>query len=106
MSVERIRGEHDITVVPDRTEAAAYYLTYIDQIPEGDICGLLDAQGKETRDLLLMEAIYQSVGGLDAQVMVRRQRLISDGQAKLEAVSSEYYFASPLKRWGFGGDLR
>lgn len=41
-----------MTAVPDRTEAAAYYFTYIDQVPEGDICGLLDAQGKETLDLL------------------------------------------------------
>ena len=41
-----------MTAVPDRTEAAAYYFSYIDQVPEGDICGLLDAQGKETLDLL------------------------------------------------------
>ncbi len=41
-----------MTVVPDRAEAAAYYFTYIDQVPEGDICELLEAQGKETLDLL------------------------------------------------------
>ena len=41
-----------MTAVPDRTEAAAYYFIYIDQVPEGDICELLDAQGKETLDLL------------------------------------------------------
>jgi hypothetical protein len=29
---------------PERTEAAAYYFTYIDQVPDGDICELLDAQ--------------------------------------------------------------
>ena len=29
---------------PDRTEAGAYYFTYIDQVPEGDICELLEAQ--------------------------------------------------------------
>ena len=29
---------------PDRTEAAAYYFTYIDQVPDGSICDLLDAQ--------------------------------------------------------------
>ena len=39
--------------VPDRTEAAEYYFTYIDLVPQGDICGLLDAQGKEVLDLLL-----------------------------------------------------
>ncbi len=42
-----------MTAVPDRTEAAEYYFTYIDQVPEGDICGLLDAQGDNVLDLLL-----------------------------------------------------
>ena len=37
-----------MTTVPDRTEAAPYYFTYIDQVPAGDILGLLDAQGPET----------------------------------------------------------
>ena len=36
----------------DRNEAAEYYFTYIDQVQEGDICELLDAQGNETLDLL------------------------------------------------------
>lgn len=38
--------------VPDRTEAAEYYFTYIDQVPQGDICELLEAQGREMLDLL------------------------------------------------------
>lgn len=29
---------------PERTEAAAYYFTYIDQVPEGNICEILEAQ--------------------------------------------------------------
>jgi DinB superfamily len=33
---------------PERTEAAEYYFTYIDLVPDGDICGLLRAQGHET----------------------------------------------------------
>jgi hypothetical protein len=33
---------------PDRTEAAEYYFTYIDQVPEGDVCDLLEAQAPET----------------------------------------------------------
>ena len=41
-----------MTAAPDRTEAAEYYFTYIDRVPEGDICELLDAQGKETLALL------------------------------------------------------
>jgi uncharacterized damage-inducible protein DinB len=47
--------------VPDRTEAAEYYFTYIDQVPEGDICGLLDAQGNEVLDLLLGISEQQSL---------------------------------------------
>jgi hypothetical protein len=41
-----------MTSVPDRTEAAEYYFTYINQVPEGDICALLDVQGNEVLDLL------------------------------------------------------
>ncbi len=29
---------------PDRTEAAEYYFTYIDQVPAGDIREILEAQ--------------------------------------------------------------
>ena len=35
------------TTVPDRTEAAPYYFTYIDRVPAGDICATLDAQAGE-----------------------------------------------------------
>ncbi len=34
--------------IPDRSEAASYYFTYIDQVPGGDICETLDRQGAET----------------------------------------------------------
>jgi hypothetical protein len=37
---------------PDRNEAAAYYFTYIDQVPAGDICGILAAQLGDTLTLL------------------------------------------------------
>jgi DinB family protein len=37
---------------PDRTEAAEYYFTYIDQVGGGDICGILEAQVPETLSLL------------------------------------------------------
>jgi hypothetical protein len=33
---------------PARSEAADYYFTYIDLVPDGDICALLRAQGGET----------------------------------------------------------
>jgi hypothetical protein len=50
-----------MTAVPERTEAAEYYFTYIDQVPEGDICGVLEAQGKETLDLLFHISEEQSL---------------------------------------------
>lgn len=41
-----------MTTAPDRTEAADYYFTYIDQVGAGDICEILDAQLPETLALL------------------------------------------------------
>jgi hypothetical protein len=41
-----------MTTRPDRTEAAPFYFTYIDQVPDGDICELLETQGREVVDLL------------------------------------------------------
>ena len=37
---------------PDRTEAAEYYFTYINQVPAGDIRTILEAQRGETVQLL------------------------------------------------------
>jgi len=37
---------------PGRTEAAEYYFSYIDQVPDGDIRTILHAQLGETTDLL------------------------------------------------------
>ena len=41
-----------MTAVPDRSEAAEYYFTYIDQVPTGDICATLRAQSDEFQALL------------------------------------------------------
>lgn len=41
-----------IATVPDRTEAAEYYFTYIDQVAGGEICDILEAQLAETIALL------------------------------------------------------
>jgi hypothetical protein len=38
--------------IPDRTEAAEYYFTYIDQVPSGDIRAILERQRSETVQLL------------------------------------------------------
>lgn len=37
---------------PERTEAASYYFKYIDQVPDGDILNILEAQGREILGLL------------------------------------------------------
>jgi DinB superfamily len=37
-----------MTIAPDRSEAAEYYFTYIDQVGGGDICDVLAAQLDET----------------------------------------------------------
>jgi hypothetical protein len=39
-------------MLPDRTEAAEYYFTYISQVPGGDVVQLLEQQLAEVRDLL------------------------------------------------------
>ena len=41
-----------MTTIPDRSEAAEYYFTYIDQVPAGDIREILRAQLPETVGLL------------------------------------------------------
>ncbi len=38
--------------VPDRSEAAEYFFTYINQVPEGDIIGILDKQATDHAALL------------------------------------------------------
>jgi uncharacterized damage-inducible protein DinB len=40
------------TTTPDRTEAAEYYFTYIDQVAAGDICAVLETQLAETLEFL------------------------------------------------------
>jgi hypothetical protein len=41
-----------MSTVVDRTEAAEYWFKYIDLVPDGDICGILEAQATETVALL------------------------------------------------------
>jgi uncharacterized damage-inducible protein DinB len=45
---------------PDRTEAAEYYFTYIDQVPEGDIITILGAQAAE------VVAMLESISGAES----------------------------------------
>ena len=41
-----------MTSIPDRSEAAEYYFTYINQVPAGNICDVLSAQLPNTLALL------------------------------------------------------
>jgi hypothetical protein len=41
-----------MTTAPDRTEAAEYYFTYINQVPAGDVCEILEAQRDELLEAL------------------------------------------------------
>src|SRR5262245_2135876 len=45
-------GWCEMAAILDRTEAAEYYFRYIDQVGEGDICRILEAQFPETLTLL------------------------------------------------------
>ena len=47
---------------PDRTEAAAYYFTYIDQVGEGDIREILESQAAEASTLFDSIAEGASLG--------------------------------------------
>jgi hypothetical protein len=46
---------------PDRTEAADYYFTYIDQVPDGDICEILRAQSAGVLNLFELISDEQSL---------------------------------------------
>jgi hypothetical protein len=50
---------HDIP--PERSEAAEYYFTYIDQVATTDICGALEAQHTETLHLFSAISEEQSL---------------------------------------------
>jgi hypothetical protein len=47
-----------MTSAPDRSEAAPYYFTYIDRVPAGDICAILERQGTDM--LALMRTISET----------------------------------------------
>lgn len=48
-----------MVAAPDRSEAAEYYFRYIEQVPAGDICQILDTQAAET--LAFLAAIPEEV---------------------------------------------
>jgi hypothetical protein len=50
------------TTRPDRTEAADYYFTYIDKVPAGDVCQILETQLSDAVALLRPVSEEQSLG--------------------------------------------
>jgi hypothetical protein len=50
------------TTAPDRSEAADYYFTYIDKVPAGNVCEILEAQLSDTVALLRSIPEEQSLG--------------------------------------------
>jgi hypothetical protein len=49
------------TTMPDRSEAAPYYFTYIDRVPAGDVLGVLRAQEAEV--VAFARGIYDTRAG-------------------------------------------
>jgi DinB family protein len=85
---------------PDRSEAATYYFTYIDQVPEGDICSILRDQMADGL------AFFRGVSEEQSQVRYEpgkwsvRQVLAHVNDAERLFVSRAFWFArgfdSPL----------
>ena len=49
-----------MTTRPDRSEAVEYYFTYIDKVPDGDICQILERQSVDTIGLFQQISDEQS----------------------------------------------
>jgi DinB superfamily len=85
---------------PDRTEAAEYYFTYINQVPDGDICAILEDQLPKT--LALFEGITEehSHHRYDAGKWTIREVLSHVNDAERLFVFRAFWFArgfdSPL----------
>jgi hypothetical protein len=89
-----------MTTIPDRTEAAEYYFTYIDKVPEGDICDTLDTQSVETLTLLRGISEEASLGRYAPEKWSIRQVVSHMNDAERVFVSRALWFArgfdSPL----------
>ena len=88
------------TTFPDRTEAADYYFTYIDQVADADICRVLDAQSSETLALLHQISEEQSLGRYEPGKWSMRQVLSHVNDTERAFVFRALWFArgfdSPL----------
>jgi hypothetical protein len=81
------------TTVPDRTEAAEYYFTYIDQVGAGEICAILDAQLAETVALFESVSDEQSLQRYAAGKWSLRQVLSHLNDTERLALFRAFWFA-------------
>jgi hypothetical protein len=82
-----------MSTVPDRTEAADYYFTYIDKVGSGDIRDILDAQLPETLDLLQSISDEQSLRRYAAEKWSIRQVVSHVNDAERLFVFRALWFA-------------
>jgi len=85
---------------PDRTEAAEYYFTYIDQVGEGDVVEILMQQGQDVRGLFSGISEDQSLHRYAPQKWTIREVLAHLNDTERLFVSRAFWFArgfdSPL----------
>jgi hypothetical protein len=89
-----------MTHPPDRTEAAEYYFTYIDQVPPGNICATLEKQLPETVALFQTITEERSLHRYDAGKWSMREVLSHINDCERLFVFRAFWFArgfdSPL----------
>jgi hypothetical protein len=81
------------TLAPDRTEAAEYYFTYIDKVPSGDICQILDNQLAETVPMLQNISEQRSLHRYDPDKWSIRETLGHVNDAERLFVFRAFWFA-------------
>lgn len=82
-----------MTSAPDRSEAAEYYFTYIDRVPAGDICAILDQQRHETLALMRTISEAQSQQRYAADKWSIRQLLSHINDTERLFVARAFWFA-------------
>ena len=82
-----------IVTAPDRSEAADYYFTYIDQVPAGDIGGTLEAQLDSTLAILGAISEPQSLHRYAPDKWSIRQVLSHVNDTERVVVSRALWFA-------------
>jgi len=79
--------------IPDRTEAAPYYFTYIDQVGAGDIVEILMRQGREMRAAFAAVSEEQSVHRYAADKWTVREVLAHVNDTERLFVFRAFWFA-------------